>query len=128
MGINNEEMHQKMKLHQDIKWISHISDKLPSVQKHIFRCYQFAQSSCILDSSCHLSLLLQIKKCSEMYSDALKLASLPSYQLRKDEMMSLRELWLSLLADLTVAMLKEHQLRNDMKASRQNLFTLSISK
>ena len=53
----------------------------------------------------------------DLFIDARKLTSIPFYQLTKDEIKSLREVWLSLLADLSVAMLKEHQLRNDMKAS-----------
>lgn len=121
--INNDEMHKSMKINANdntFKWISHISLKLPLVQQHIYRCHQFAQASCILDSSEHLTLLLQAKCLKEMYLDAKKLSSIPLYQLTKGEITSLREVWLSLLADLTVAMLKEHQLRDDMKASRQN--------
>lgn len=49
--------------------------------------------------------------------DAKRLSSLQIYELTKDEKYALREVWLSLLADLTVAMLKEHQLRADMTAS-----------
>ena len=49
--------------------------------------------------------------------DAQRLSSLPIYQLTKDEKYALREVWLSLLADLSVALLKEHQLRGDMTAS-----------
>ena len=54
-----------------------------------------------------------------MLNDTKKLVSMPYYQLTKDEIITLREVWLSLLADLSVAMLKEHQLRNEMKLSRQ---------
>ena len=48
--INNEEIYEKMKINdnESEKWIYHISTKLNSVQKHIFRAHQFAQASCIL--------------------------------------------------------------------------------
>lgn len=69
------------------------------------------------DSSEHLTLLLQTKALLDLFIDARKISSIPFYQLTRDEIKSLREVWLSLLADLSVAMLKEHQLRNDMKAS-----------
>lgn len=118
--INNLEMHDKMKVnYQDetFQWIQHIASKLPQVQQHIARCHSFAEAACILDSSEHLSLLLVTKALAEMYNDAKRLSSLHLYQLTKEEITSLREVWLSLLADLTVAVLKEHQLRTDMKAS-----------
>eukprot|EP01084_Bolivina_argentea_P002806 5205_1 len=128
--INNLEMHQKMKINDDVnalKWIQHIDSKLPHIQKHIHRCHDFAQASCILDSSQHLSLLIQTRSLTEMHVDAKKLSSVPFAQLAKHEIASLREVWLSLLADLSVAMLKEHQLRNDMMESRQTLAKLQIS-
>ena len=62
-------------------------------------------------------MLLQTKALLDLFIDARKLSSIPFYQLTRDEIKSLREVWLSLLADLSVAMLKEHQLTNDMKAS-----------
>jgi len=84
--INDEEQHQKMNLNLIHQWIQRIQSTLPSARKQIDRCHRFAEKSCILDSSEHLSLLLQC--------DAL-------------------------LADLSVAMLKERQLRSDMTASTQ---------
>jgi len=121
--INNDEMHQKMKIYggESEKWMHHIITKLPDVQKHIYRANRFAEASCILDSSEHVQLLLQTRSLLELYIDAAKLSSIPFYQLQRDEVRSLREVWLSLLADLSVSMLKEHQLRNDMKASLSNI-------
>jgi len=117
--INNDEIYAKMKINDNEceEWINHIVTKLEDVRVHIFRAHRFAQASCILDSSEHLTLLLQTKALLDLFIDARKLSSIPFYQLTRDEIKSLREVWLSLLADLSVAMLKEHQLRNDMKAS-----------
>lgn len=48
--INNDEMHQKMKIGggESEKWMHHIITKLPDVQKHIYRANRFAEASCIL--------------------------------------------------------------------------------
>ena len=79
------------------------------------------------DSSEHVSLLLQTRALLDLYIDAAKLSSIPFYQLQREEIRSLREVWLSLLADLSVAMLKEHQLRNDMKASISNIQNITAN-
>eukprot|EP00486_Rosalina_sp_Unknown_P000179 CAMPEP_0201566384 /NCGR_PEP_ID=MMETSP0190_2-20130828/6130_1 /ASSEMBLY_ACC=CAM_ASM_000263 /TAXON_ID=37353 /ORGANISM="Rosalina sp." /LENGTH=355 /DNA_ID=CAMNT_0047985019 /DNA_START=123 /DNA_END=1190 /DNA_ORIENTATION=- len=117
--INNDEIYAKMKVNngESEKWVNHIKTQLDNVSAHIFRANRFAQASCILDSSEHTTLLLQTKALLDLFIDARKLTSTPYYLLTRDDKMALREVWLSLLADLSVAMLKEHQLRNDMKAS-----------
>ncbi len=78
------------------------------------------------DSSEHLSLLSQTKSLKEMYFDAHKLASIPYRQLSKNDISSLREVWLSILADLTVAVLKEHQLKTDINTSKKNIISNSL--
>jgi len=119
--INNEDMFNRMLIGDDLEstmeWIEYIRSALPSALKHIDRIGKFSEKSCILDSSDHLSLLRRTSAVRELYMDAKRLSSLEIYELTKDEKNALREVWLSLLADLNVAMIKEHQLRGDMTAS-----------
>lgn len=112
--VNNEEQFLAMELGANA-WIEGIAQRLSAVDAHITRVLCFAQRACILDSSEHTSLLLRARSLKALHSDAQRLSGMCA--LDREEKHSLREVWLSLLSDLSVALLTEHGLRCDMKAS-----------
>jgi len=94
-----------------------IDEYLPTMMKDIDKISQFILQFCILDSSCHMSLLAKSK---EMSLKLTKIKVLINELEREGEdfedqkMSDLRELWQCLQADFTICSLKYQQLKSEM--------------